>query len=377
MNIRRTRRRIVPLLAAAALVVAACGGDDDAATPEAPDEPAAEPTDDEPTDDEPADDEPTDEEPAADEPATTDAPPPATGDMTVLDELTSVSVQSDWFPSTDHAALYAADFLGFFAERNLEVEIREGGPGIRAANDVVTGNVTFGMAIPENIVLAASEGAELTTFFATYQVSPIGIMVHAESGITGLDDLTEVQMFPGQVFWEVLKAESDLEVDEIAYDGSQAAWLENKEWGVQAFATTNPNVARENGADPVMLTATELGFRSYATTIFTSDEYVEENPDVVRAFAEALQAGLEAFLDDPDPVIAYINEVYPDFEISVGEASFPVMAELVVSDTTDELGLGAMSGDVWEDVASRMLAADIIRTEVDADSLWTNEFLVG
>lgn len=380
MNIRRTRRGLVPLLAAAALVVAACGGDDDAATPdapEAPDEPATEEPADDPAD-EPADD-PADEpaEEPADEPDTTDAPAAGSGEMTVLDELTSVSVQSDWFPSTDHAALYAAEYFGFFAERNLDVEIREGGPGIRAANDVVTGNVTFGMAIPENIVLAASEGAELTTFFATYQESPIGIMVHAESGITGLDDLTEVQMFPGQVFWEVLKAENDLDVDEIAYDGSQAAWLENIEWGVQAFATTNPNVARENGADPVMLTATELGFRSYATTIFTSDEYAAENPDVVRAFAEAIQAGLEAFLDDPDPVIAYINEVYPDFEISVGEASFPVMVELVVSDTTDELGLGTMSGEVWEGVASRMFAADIIRTEVDADSLWTNEFLVG
>lgn len=377
MNFRRTPRGAVPLLAVAALVVAACGGDDDAPTtddaPATTAAPAPEPDDDEPAADDPTDDDAaTGDDDAADDP---DATPPATGGMTVLDELTSVSVQSDWFPSTDHAALYAAEFLGHFADRNLEVEIRPGGPGIRAANDVVTGNVTFGMAIPENIVLAASEGAELVTFFATYQESPIGFMVHAESGISGLDDLAEVQVFPGQVFWEVLKAENDLQVDEIAYDGSQAAWLENKGWAVQAFATTNPNVARLNGADPVMLTATSLGFRSYATTIFTSDSYATDNPEVVQAFAEALQAGLEDFLADPEPVIAYINEVSPDFEIEVGQAAFPVMAELTVSDTTDELGLGTMSAEVWEGVASRMFAAGIIRTEVDPASLWTNDYL--
>ena len=297
--------------------------------------------------------------------------------MTVLPEMTSVSIQTDWFPSTDHAALYAADLLGFFEERNLDVEIRPGGPGIRAANDVVTGNVTFGMAIPENVVLASAEGADLVTFFATYQQSPIGFMVHASSGASSLDDLSQVQVFPGQVFWEVLKRENNLEVEEIAFDGSLVAWGENEGWAVQAFATTSPHFARLAGADPVMLTATSLGFRSYATTLFTSDSYAAANPDVVRAFTEASQAGLAAFLDDPDPVIAYINEIWPDFEISVGEAAYGVMAELVVSDTTEQLGLGAMDGSVWGGVAGRMFDAGVISTAVNSADLWTNAFLPG
>ncbi len=299
------------------------------------------------------------------------------GGMTVLPEMTSVSIQTDWFPSTDHAALYAADLLGFFEERNLDVEIRPGGPGIRAANDVVTGNVTFGMAIPENVVLASAGGADLVTFFATYQQSPIGFMVHASSGASGLDDLAQVQVFPGQVFWEVLKRENNLEVEEIAFDGSLVAWGENEGWAVQAFATTSPHFARLAGADPVMLTATSLGFRSYATTLFTSDSYAAANPDVVRAFTEASQAGLAAFLDDPDPVIAHINEVWPDFEISVGEAAYDVMTELVVSDTTEQLGLGAMDGAVWGSVAGRMFDAGVISTAVNSADLWTNAFLPG
>ena len=309
--------------------------------------------------------------------AATEAAMDTGGDMTVLPEMTSVSIQTDWFPSTDHAALYAADLLGFFAERNLDVEIRPGGPGIRAANDVVTGNVTFGMAIPENVVLASAGGADLVTFFATYQQSPIGFMVHASSGASGLDDLAQVQVFPGQVFWEVLKRENSLEVEEIAFDGSLAAWGENEGWAVQAFATTSPHFARLAGADPVMLTATSLGFRSYATTLFTSDSYAAANPDVVRAFTEASQAGLEAFLDDPDPVIAHINGVWPDFEISVGEAAYDVMTELVVSDTTEQLGLGAMDGSVWGSVAGRMFDAGVIDTAVNSADLWTNAFLPG
>ena len=358
--LQKPARAALVLVAVLALVGSACGGDDDAA----PQETAVSPAEESP---EPADATETPSEPGSS----------GEGDMTVLPGMTEVSVQTDWFPSTDHAALYAAELLGFFEERNLDVEIRPGGPGIRAANDIVTGNVTFGMALPENVVLASAEGAELVTFFATYQQSPLGFMVHAASGISGLDGLAQVQVFPGQVFWEVLKAENGLDVEEIAFDGSLAAWGENEGWGVQAMATTGPHFARLADTDPVMLTGTSLGFRSYATTLFTSDEYAASNPDVVSAFAEAAQAGLEAFLDDPGPVIAYINEIWPDFEISVGEAAYEVMSGLVVSDTTDQLGLGAMDGAVWDGVAGRMYEAGVISTQVNGADLWTNEFLPG
>ena len=361
---RFRRGRLVPVIATLAIVAASCGSDDAADNP-APADSVVEEASEEGTD------------VSADEAESADAAPPAaTGDMTVLEEVASVSVQTDWFPSTDHAAIYAAEALGLFEKRNLDVEVIAGGPGVRATNDVITGNAEFGMAIAENAVLAAAEGAELVTFFTTYQESPIGLMVHEESGITSIEDLTEVQIFPGQVFWEVLKAESDVNVEEIAFDGSQAAWLQNKGWAVQAFATTNPNVAVANGADPIMLTATSLGFQSYASALFTTDQYAADNPDVVRAFGEALQEGLESFLADPDPIIAYINSVSPEFEIEIGEASFPVMSELVVSDTTDELGLGTMDGSIWDDVSARMTAAGVISTDVEGSDLWTNEYLI-
>jgi hypothetical protein len=51
------------------------------------------------------------------------------------------------------------------------------------------------------------------------------------------------------------------------------------------------------------------------------------------------------------------------------------MQDLAVSDDTVSLGLGAMNADVWNDVAARMLNAEIIRREVDASTLWTNEYL--
>lgn len=299
---------------------------------------------------------------------------------TILPEVTQVSILTDWWHSSDYAALMSADYHGFFTERNLDVEIRQGGPGIRPANDVVTGEVDMGIALAENVILATAAGGEVFSFFATYQVSPMGLMVHEETGVNSFQDIIDqnmtVRIFPGQVFWEVLKCENDIQLEEIMYDGVLSTWVTEMNWADQAFATTNPYHVMQEGAKPVHISATELGFRSYATTYFTTHEFAEENPLVVRAFAEALREGLAAFLEDPEPVVNHIITLNEDFLFEVGMFASDVMQELAVSEVTDELGLGAMDGAVWSDVASRMFNCGIIDAEVDPDNLWTNEFLL-
>ena len=302
----------------------------------------------------------------------------STDDAATGDGRTKISVQTDWFASTDHAALYAAELYGDFEQRNLDVEIRQGGPGIRAANDVATGRATFGLALTENIILAAAEDVELLAVFATYQESPIGLMVHESSGVTGIEGIADlsVQIFPGQVFWEVLKHETGIAPQEMAFDGSMTAWAENPDWAVQAFATTNPFDARAAGVEPRMLTATQLGFRSYAGVIFTTQSFARENPEAVRQFVAALKDGFAEFLDEPEPVIKYINsDINADFLIEVGEAAASVMLELAIGEDTVRSGVGTMNADVWDDVAARMLGAGIIRRAVVASTLWTNTFL--
>ncbi len=333
-----------------------------------------------PTVEEPVVEEPVVEEPVVEEPVSEEPEPEPAEEKTVLPEMTTVSILTDWWHSTDYAALMGADYHGFFAERNLDVEIRQGGPGIRPANDVVTGQVDFANALAENVILAESAGGELITFFATYQISPMGLMVHEETGATSFQDIIDqdmtVRIFPGQVFWEVLKCENDIELEEIMYDGVLSTWVTEMNWADQAFATTNPYHVMQEGANPVHISATQLGFRSYATTYFTTREFAEENPLVVRAFAEALRDGLAAFLEDPAPVVEHIISMNEDFIFEVGIFAADVMRELTVSETTDELGLGAMDGAVWSDVASRMYACGIIDVEVDADAIWTNDFLL-
>lgn len=327
--------------------------------------------------------EPPPAEPAApvEEPTeVTDAPEVETSEKTILPEMTEVSILTDWYYSTDYAALMSADYHGYFTERNLDVELRPGGPGIRAANDLITGKVDFGIALAENVILATAAGGEFTTFYATYQVSPMGLMVHEESGARSFEDIIEkdmtVRIFPGQVFWEVLKYENDIKLEEVMWDGTMTAWIhEGINWADQAFATTNPYHAMQEGANPVHISATQLGFRSYATTYFTNTQFVDENPMVVKAFAEALREGHEIFFEDPEPVVRHITELNEDFMFEVGMFATDVMRVLCVGEATEELGLGAMRGEVWSDVASRMYAAGIIDVEVDADELWTNDFL--
>lgn len=303
---------------------------------------------------------------------------------TILPEPTVVSWHTDWFYSTDQAAFWSADFHGFFEERNIIVEVHEGGPGIRPANDVALGNIDFALALAENIILAEAAGGEFLAFFATFQNSLLGLMVHEEAGIESLEDLVNpendmfVSMFPGQVFWEVLKFENNIVIEEVAHDGSVTAFTVEPNRAQQAMATTNPYFVKEAAPDVnvAFLSANDLGFETYTHVYFTNRNFAEENPLVVRAFAEALQEGLEAFFEDPESVSQHIHDVREDFSVDVGMAAVEVMRRHCFSETTDTYGLGAMDGEVWSSLASRMYAAGIIEVEVDTDLIWTNDFLL-
>ena len=116
---KRTWMYLTAVLLVFGLVAVACGDDED----EAPAPSAAAPADEAPADDAPAadDDAPADDAPADD---TDDAPAPTTTAVPVVaGELAGVCpsplvVQTDWFPESEHGAMYELVGEGYSVDQN-------------------------------------------------------------------------------------------------------------------------------------------------------------------------------------------------------------------------------------------------------------------
>ena len=101
---------------------------------------------------------------------------------------TPVTVQLAWTHLPQFAGLYAADQHGYFSAEGLDVTFVEGGPKVDKLTPVLDGTAQFGMAGPDELILARSEGKPLRAVATVYRRSPIVFISLTEKGITRPQD---------------------------------------------------------------------------------------------------------------------------------------------------------------------------------------------
>jgi NitT/TauT family transport system substrate-binding protein len=99
-----------------------------------------------------------------------------------------LSIALNWKPEPEFGGLFEAQRAGAFERRGLAVEIT-GGPGAPVVQMVAAGQVAFGIAAADEVLVARDRGTDVVAVYATYQTSPQGIMVHASRGVDSLDAL--------------------------------------------------------------------------------------------------------------------------------------------------------------------------------------------
>jgi hypothetical protein len=395
--IRTRTTRLVVGLATISLVAAACGGDDDTDTAD----PAP-----------PATDAPADDDADDDEPATTDAPAdPA--EMSLADVCPSPFViQTDWFPESEHGALYELIGEGYTVdtgervvrgpmvsqgeEVGIEVEVRTGGPAIGFSDPRVQ------MYTDESIHLAYStndsqaigwENAPTVSVMAPLDKNPQIIMWDPEvyPDVETIADLGEegvvVNVFGGGGFSDVFVAQGIWSADQVdpSYDGSPARFIAEGNIAQQGFASAEPYnyefVFEEFGRPVAFELLHDAGYVGYSQTLGVRADRLEELRPCLEQVIPVIQQAAVDYPNDPDRANAIIIdavEQYADFWV-YDEA----LAEFSVQ-TQKDLGLiGNGPNDTVGDMEEErvQLVIDLIgdsgldTNDVTPADLVTNEFI--
>ena len=101
--------------------------------------------------------------------------PPATA-------LDSVSMQLKWKHQFQFAGYYQALEQGFYRDAGLDVTIREGGPGIDAAEAVAGGKADYGVCT-SSVLRDWAAGRRLVVLATIFQRSPAVILVARRADI--------------------------------------------------------------------------------------------------------------------------------------------------------------------------------------------------
>lgn len=240
----------------------------------------------------------------------------------------------DWTPNTNHTGIYVAQKLGYFADAGLEVEIvqpPEGGAELL----VGTKEAQFGVSFQDSLlpVLIGDQAIPVEAVAAILQHNTSGIISRKGEGIEtpkGMEGkkyatwdldlekatIKRVMEADGGDFGKVELIPSTVtdEVSALRSKSVDAIWIF---YGWAGIATEVAGL----DTDYFAFADIDSAFDFYTPVIIGNTEWMEENPEVTKAFLAAVKKGYEYAIENPKEAADILLEAAPELEEELVYAS--------------------------------------------------------
>jgi NitT/TauT family transport system substrate-binding protein len=297
-------------------------------------------------------------------------------------EAASVSVQLGWIHSYSTAYFYTAEKNNHYAAQKLSVELVEGGFNesgyIDAIDEVADGKADFGLANAYSVIEARAQGKPLVAVAAIFQRNPAAILSLKTSNIVRPKDLIgrSVVINSSTNSLEKMLKLHDLDpstLKSVQRKGYDVAQLINGEADAMLAWVINEGVMLEEaGVEYNTMLLSDYGIYEYETVLFTTEELIENKPDLVKRFVTATLAGIQDVIDNPSQAVSYVIE-YGDgldyqSEYRRVHALLPILKQPNVE-------LGYIDYDIWMQTVDKLRVQGVDVSSKVAVTSYTNQFL--
>lgn len=291
------------------------------------------------------------------------------------DEVTLQVGYNLWVGS---AGLYIADAKGYFKEAGLNVKLAEFASPTETAQALLTGNVDIASTTFDTAVMVKSseqDGQDLKFFRISDQSAGADGIV-AKEGIASLADLKgkTVAVTIGAVNHFLLShalqtvglTDADVNLTSTGPEQTGPLFLTGK---VDAAVTWEPYLSEASAAGGTLLYSTKDAPDLIIDGDMTSAELIEEHPDALRKYAEAVEKGTQFYLANPDEAAQIVAE-----KLSTSKEDVIAMMEGVKL-ASEEEGAAWLTDDKDElakrtaELSDFFLQRDLIKAPVDGASL--------
>ncbi len=226
-----------------------------------------------------------------------------------------IVLQLKWKHQFQFAGYYAAKAQGYYSQAGLDVVLREGRPGMRFADEVVSGRADYGVEMPV-LLLERQKGKPVVVLAAIFQHSPEVLITLKSSGIE------TPQQLVGRRVEMRRNGNSELRAMLLSEGVSlDAIRIVDHSWGVDAlitgavdassgYITDRPFFLGQRGVAYNLIRPVTYGIDFYGDLLFTTEKEVRDRPDRVAAFLQASLRGWKYALEHPDEVIDLILDAY-------------------------------------------------------------------
>lgn len=298
-------------------------------------------------------------------------------------ELTKVTL-NEVAHSIFYAPMYVAIEEGYFEDEGIDLDLVCGFGADKVMTAVISGEAEIGFMGSEASIYTYSEGA------TDYVVNFAQLTQRAGNFLVAREDMPDFTWddlkghlvlggrkggMPEMVFEYILKEnginpETDLEINQnIDFGSTAAAFAEGQGDFTVEFEPGATSLESEGKGYVVASLGEDSGFVPY-TAFSAKESYIDENPDIIQGFTNALQKGMD-----------YVQSHTPEEIASVIEPQFPETdLETITTIVTRYYDQETWKSDLIFEESSFDLLQDILETageleeRVPYEDLVTTEF---
>jgi NitT/TauT family transport system substrate-binding protein len=138
------------------------------------------------------------------------------------------------------------------------------------------------------------------------------------------------------------------------------------------YAINEPITAEEEGYNVTLIWPSDYGINLYADTLFTTEDMIKNNPELVQKFVDATLEGWNYAYNNPNEAVNY-TLMYSD-QLNKEHETKMMLASLG-SLKPDVNKIGYMEKGKWEEMQQLLIENGFMKQSVEIDNAYTNQFL--
>lgn len=279
-----------------------------------------------------------------------------TGDLKELD------VVLDWYPNALHAFMYVAMEKGYYADEGLKINIRFPSNANDAISLVAAGQADIGLYYQQDVIQARAEQNVPVKSIGAVVQAPLNIVLSLkDKNITGAKDLvgktigyagTELSEALIRSIMDYVGADySDVTLIDVGFDLMSSMTTGNVDATIGCLINHEVPQMEEEGFDVNYFELDDYGVPTYYEGVFlASDDTIENDADMLRAFLRASAKGFEDVKADPAAALQTLldNQNEENFPLSETVETQSLNTLLPMMETADAAFL-SQSEDCWQE----------------------------
>jgi ABC-type nitrate/sulfonate/bicarbonate transport system substrate-binding protein len=294
--------------------------------------------------------------------------------------LDSADVYLSWVHQSEFAGSYVAKEKGFYKKEGLEVNIIPFDFESSPADLVIKEGVNFGIMSADQFIISKGKGYPIKAIAAIYKNNPAVMYSLKEKNIIRPQDFIgkKIGLEKGSSSSYLYKAmmnnlkinRNDIEELEIGHG------IDEILTGIVDVSTgyviNEPNLAEEYGKEVNVILMSDYGVRLYGDIIFTKEDLINNNPNLVKRFLRATLDGWQYAIENQEEASVVVMEYSKD---STQEHQYKMLKDSIPLINDGISFLGWMDKDQWQRSYDILRNQKVVQESIDVTNLYTVEFL--